>query len=268
MSILKIIAFLPYILAACKNTENPLLRGDNCEGVGSKKEKLKITTVSCGFGKRDVADVFEEDKNCLDMNSVANFGEDASFLFDSDDYSAFSIADGVGGWNRQGIDPSVFSFNLEKNILDQLKAGMDATSLLRLTNRSYNKIKSEDVIHGSATLTSLSIDKINHVLYTSNLGDSGFIIIRSGAIYDLSSPQQHFFNAPFQLANAPRERKNAMRDKPELADFKNMVIKSGDIILAFSDGVSDNLFEYELRTLMLEMLPDLSIENWIFFRKN
>jgi len=173
----------------------------------------------------------------------------------------FSVADGVGGWNRQGIDPSVFSFNLEKNILDQLKAGMDATSLLRLTNRSYNKIKSEDVIHGSATLTSLSIDKINHVLYTSNLGDSGFLVIRSGAIYDLSSPQQHFFNAPFQLANAPLKNKNAMRDQPDHADFKNMVIKSGDIILAFSDGVSDNLFEYELRELILEKLPDLPNDN-------
>jgi len=91
------IAFLPFVLSKCENTENPLLRGNNCEGKPENSEKLKITTVSCGFGKRDVEEVLNEHKNCLESNSVANFGEDASFLFENNDYSVFSVADGVGG---------------------------------------------------------------------------------------------------------------------------------------------------------------------------
>ena len=37
-------------------------------------------------------------------------GEDAYVL--SDDTSLIAVADGVGGWNRKGIDPALFSNEL------------------------------------------------------------------------------------------------------------------------------------------------------------
>ena len=89
--------------------------------------------------------------DCFESNSVGTFGEDASFIFDNEDFSVFSIANGVESEKRQEIESEIFSYNLEKNILDQLKAGKDASSLLNLTNSSLNKIKSDD-IDGSSTL--------------------------------------------------------------------------------------------------------------------
>lgn len=244
----------------CKSNDNPLLRDElsPLHPRVKRQDPLQITTISCGFGKRQPENVdIDRNYNCIEQNTVTNYGEDASFLYDSPFFAAFSIADGVGGWNRQGIDPSIFSFNLESNILNQLLEDNDATDLLYLTDNSFNKIKSDNTVYGSATLTTLSIDKSQSLLYTSNLGDSGFMLIRSGAIFEQSFPQQHFFNAPYQLANPPKKNTNAARDQPINANFKNMPIKSGDIILAFSDGVSDNLFDYELRELALGKIPSI-----------
>ena len=43
----------------------------------------------------------------------------------------------------------------------------------------------------------------NRKMYTANLGDSGFRVIRDGSIIHRSEEQQHYFNTPFQLAMAP-----------------------------------------------------------------
>ena len=47
------------------------------------------------------------------------------------------------------------------------------------------------------------LDKEEKTLYSANLGDSGFLVIRDGRVVHKSHEQQHYFNAPFQLAIAP-----------------------------------------------------------------
>ena len=42
-------------------------------------------------------------------------------------------------------------------------------------------------------------------IYTANLGDSGFRVVRAGKIVHRSQEQQHYFNTPFQLAVAPSD---------------------------------------------------------------
>ena len=43
-------------------------------------------------------------------------------------------------------------------------------------------------------------------MYTANLGDSGFLLIRDGEVVHRSVEQQHYFNTPFQLGVPPPEQ--------------------------------------------------------------
>ena len=56
---------------------------------------------------------------------------------------------------------------------------------------------------GSCTACLVVLDKEVNALYTCNLGDSGFIVIRDGQIVHRSHEQTHYFNTPYQLAVAP-----------------------------------------------------------------
>ncbi len=51
-------------------------------------------------------------------------------------------------------------------------------------------------------------------LYATNLGDSGFMVIRGGNIIFQSPQQQHGFNYPYQLGNAGT---GAVSDPPSAA---------------------------------------------------
>ena len=59
------------------------------------------------------------------------------------------------------------------------------------------------MISGSCTACIVSLYKEQNTLYTANLGDSGFLVIRKGQVVHQSTEQQHYFNTPFQLAVAP-----------------------------------------------------------------
>lgn len=56
---------------------------------------------------------------------------------------------------------------------------------------------------GSSTACIVSLHREERTIYTANLGDSGFLIIRDGEVVHRSLEQQHYFNTPFQLAVAP-----------------------------------------------------------------
>lgn len=54
---------------------------------------------------------------------------------------------------------------------------------------------------GSSTACVLVVHQ--DMLYSANLGDSGFLVIRAGDVVFRSREQQHYFNAPFQLSLPP-----------------------------------------------------------------
>lgn len=58
-------------------------------------------------------------------------------------------------------------------------------------------------IVGSSTACIVALHKKERRLYTANLGDSGFLVIRDEQVVHRSQEQQHYFNTPFQLAVAP-----------------------------------------------------------------
>lgn len=47
------------------------------------------------------------------------------------------------------------------------------------------------------------LNRETSVMYTANIGDSGYMVIRKGQIVHRSQEQQHYFNTPFQLSLPP-----------------------------------------------------------------
>ncbi|CAM1507012.1 Fc.00g066530.m01.CDS01 [Cosmosporella sp. VM-42] len=92
------------------------------------------------------------------------------------------------------------------------------------------------------------------LLYVTNLGDCKIMVIRPGKddpVVYRTTEQWHWFDCPRQLGtNSPdTPKENSVTDRVEL--------EVGDVVLAMSDGVIDNLWEHEIVTRVLK-----SIEEW------
>lgn len=103
---------------------------------------------------------------------------------------------------------------------------------------------------GSSTALVLQIREGSNTLKASNLGDSGFAVFRKGALLFQSKPLQHFFDCPYQFASCPDFTEDT--DRPEDASEYELQLTSGDVIVAATDGLWDNLHTAEL----LPLLPD------------
>uniref|UniRef100_A0A1I7WC88 Protein phosphatase n=1 Tax=Heterorhabditis bacteriophora TaxID=37862 RepID=A0A1I7WC88_HETBA len=104
---------------------------------------------------------------------------------------------------------------------------------------------------GSSTACVLIVHQ--EMLYSANLGDSGFMIVRDGRVLTKSREQVHYFNAPFQLTLPPEGYKGFIGDTPDLAEREEIPIQKGDIIVLATDGLWDNLTEQHV----LEQLKPL-----------
>ena len=83
-------------------------------------------------------------------------------------------------------------------------------------------------------------------LYTANLGDSGYILLRKSGL-DLVSifrtkEQTHSFNFPYQIGTSG--------DDPVKADKETHHIQNNDIIVVGSDGLFDNLYDIKIIELI------------------
>lgn len=83
---------------------------------------------------------------------------------------------------------------------------------------------------------------------TAVQGDSGFLLARKGRRIFRSEPLQHFFDCPFQFAASPEFSENT--DHVESALVVELEMLPGDVIVAGTDGVWDNLPEQELLALL------------------
>jgi len=154
------------------------------------------------------------------------------------------VADGVGGWRAYGVDPGLFSNNLMRNCERLVKTGFfisnQPKALLEQGFREMQENKQQFI--GSSTACLMMLSHTDLKLYTTNIGDSGFLVVRRGEVVHRSHEQQHYFNTPFQLSLPPTElQSQVLADRPESADQYEFSVEDGDVILLATDGLFDNV---------------------------
>lgn len=117
------------------------------------------------------------------------------------------------------------------------------------------------------TQTVLATSFYYQCLHAANIGDNGFILIRDEQILYESPIQQHKYKNPYQLGNS---NTNTLNDPVEVIcslkfffsdDENNDVgnpqeitlteVEAGDIVLAGSAGLFNNLFTNEIRDIVI-----------------
>lgn len=175
-----------------------------------------------------------------------SFGDDAYFVAKNTSYDVIGVADGVGGWRNYGIDPAAFPRTL-MNICERVvvEDRLNLSSPVKVIEASYQELLEQKTpLIGSSTACIVALNREERRVYSANLGDSGFLIIRDGEIVHRSEEQQHYFNTPFQLAVAPPSQQGlVLSDSPSMADSSSFPVEEGDVIMLGTDGLFDNLSE-------------------------
>ncbi|KAJ0085631.1 hypothetical protein Patl1_09110 [Pistacia atlantica] len=138
-------------------------------------------------------------------------GEDAHFISDE---QAVGVADGVEEPNGS-IDPARV---LEKAHSSTKAKGSSTACILALTDQGLRAI---------------------------NLGDSGFMVVRDGCTVFRSPVQQHDFNFTYQLECGSNG------DLPSSGQVFTIPVAPGDVIIAGTDGLFDNLYNNEITAVVV-----------------
>eukprot|EP00933_Yihiella_yeosuensis_P042397 TRINITY_DN3696_c0_g1_i1.p1 TRINITY_DN3696_c0_g1~~TRINITY_DN3696_c0_g1_i1.p1 ORF type:complete len:277 (-),score=47.97 TRINITY_DN3696_c0_g1_i1:127-873(-) len=175
--------------------------------------------------------------------------------------SAFGLADGVGGWSSRGVDAGLFSRALMRRSVESIRQqseGMRKPDLPRTASEAFEDVRSQQ-IRGSSTLM---LGQLQQDLFTClNLGDCGLLVLRPTTILPKyhggtvkttmrrlyrSSSMLHRPNLPFQLSSEDS-------DLSALASYDLVTLKleKGDILIAGTDGLFDNVGDRELTSMVL-----------------
>ncbi|KAG0496911.1 hypothetical protein HPP92_001602 [Vanilla planifolia] len=165
-------------------------------------------------------------------------GEDAHFI--CEDEQAIGVADGVGGWADLGVDSGQYAKELMHNsvsaIRDEPKGLINPS---RVLEKAYTSTKAK----GSSTACIIALT--DQGIHAVNLGDSGFVVVREGCTIFRSPVQQHDFNFTYQL-----ESDNGS-DLPSSAQVFSFPVEAGDVIVAGTDGLFDNLYGNEINSIVV-----------------
>ncbi|KAF0695864.1 Aste57867_13384 [Aphanomyces stellatus] len=220
----------------------------NDAGVSSCKSSIPLA-IQVGVGcKPKKINRVSKAKN---SNTAKNCGEDAYYIVGdaASQYVSFGVADGVGGWQESGVDPSAFSLALVDGAKDSFLRTTSSRPLPRqLLEDALVHVKAGgDKNPGGSTAVFLVLDRHSGVLETANLGDSGYLVIRNKAKLFRSVEQTWAFNSPFQLSLYPSWMANGGDHYlPKDADVTSHTLQHGDIVIVGSDGLFDNVFDEEI----------------------
>lgn len=167
------------------------------------------------------------------------------------------VNDGVGAWatKERGhaalwsrLIAHFWAIETEKAMLDA-GSGAEALHPVDYLQSAFEQTKlittTPNEICGTTTACSALLhyrSETEPIIYATNLGDCAVLVIRpkEQEIIYKTKEQWHWFDCPRQLGtNSPDTPKdNAVVDTVD--------IQEGDVVLAVSDGVSDNLWENEV----------------------
>ncbi|VAI38683.1 unnamed protein product [Triticum turgidum subsp. durum] len=207
-----------------KQTDNSTVASD---GKSPAPEKLKLVSGSCYLPH---------------PAKEATGGEDGHFI--CIDEQAIGVADGVGGWADHGVDAGLYAKELMSKSMSAIKDEPEgAIDPSRVLEKAFTGTKAR----GSSTACIITLKEQG--LHAVNLGDSGFIVVRDGRTVLKSPSQQHDFNFTYQLESGGGS------DLPSSADVSfHYSVASGDVIIAGTDGLFDNLYDNEITAVVVEAL--------------
>ncbi|KAM0872233.1 hypothetical protein ACQ4PT_038864 [Festuca glaucescens] len=162
-----------------------------------------------------------------DFSYLPNHDEDAHFCHAR--AGVVGVADGVGGCRGDGVDAAEFSRGLMANAYNAVAAASSS---------------------GICPYTLLEIAYQKTVAW-AYVGDSAFAVFRGGRLLLRALPQQHYFNCPFQLSAVGGDR---VKD----AAVGEFPVEEGDVVVAGTDGLFDNVFDAKLEGIV-QMCTALSL---------
>eukprot|EP00010_Vexillifera_abyssalis_P002469 CAMPEP_0201549750 /NCGR_PEP_ID=MMETSP0173_2-20130828/6201_1 /ASSEMBLY_ACC=CAM_ASM_000268 /TAXON_ID=218659 /ORGANISM="Vexillifera sp., Strain DIVA3 564/2" /LENGTH=330 /DNA_ID=CAMNT_0047959539 /DNA_START=16 /DNA_END=1008 /DNA_ORIENTATION=- len=222
-------------------------------------------------------------------------GEDAWFI--SDDHLTCGVADGVGGWADVGVDPGIYSSSLMTNAKSKAQSMRQSGSLVEPLELIKFAHQASAEITGSSTAVVCSIDPYQGILRAANFGDSGFIVMRDGALVACSMVQEKSFNFPYQMGThgddisladtAIRQVRleeefdeeldedekindyqplcwiqgqKVFQKRQELIEPEQFPLQHDDYLILFTDGVGDNLWPFDIIYLMKKFEREENVE--------
>lgn len=176
------------------------------------------------------------------IKKIFRGGEDA-YKIEEDNWMIV-VADGVGGWNSKGIDPSLFSKCLVNNVCQVFNSKRKSIFLEinieeRMKSLLQDAINSTISIKGSSTLSLFMTDPNERKGYSALIGDSLILIAslndKTSDFYlsFISVEQNHGFNIPYQVGKDCDSASFSKVTEHELTDK--------DIVIIATDGLWDNL---------------------------
>lgn len=163
-------------------------------------------------------------------------GEDSSFV--TTDGKALGVFDGVGSWQDLGVDPGLYARSLARES-NACFVSTGSTNPVQLLQHAFVHSSS---ITGSSTACVATIDEMG-IMRATTVGDSVFFVVREGCMLFRQRELQHGFNFPFQLGTGST-------DTPETGARVTLELRQGDVVVLCTDGVTDNLFDNELLTIV------------------
>ena len=210
---------------------------------------------------------------------TADNSSDACFI--NEDMQTFGLADGVGEWQHYGLNPKFYSDELMAHCdallereLQMVDSGLSTSEVTEVCRGALDHAYRMTENYGSSTAI-LAAFRENQLSFAS-LGDSAILILRirdplsrSLSVIYKSLEQQHAFNCPFQLTHIPKpEEYDSLRnqglhqltkvlrrgekiyqDACTDCTCEEIALQETDIVIAATDGLFDNLFDYDIAAI-------------------
>jgi protein phosphatase PTC7 len=184
--------------------------------------------------------------------------EDSCFV----SHCALGVADGVGGmanYADHGMNSAAFAADLMQLARDACLTGEEQCASfpsIPPEERALNAVRVANEKARSFGASTIAVAVVSQgTIGVANLGDSGFMILRRGRhrrleIVSRSREQHHRWNCPYQLTRLPQSLTEKFPgfscDLPDDCQRYSARLHSGDLVLMFSDGLKDNLHDYEI----------------------
>lgn len=235
---------------------------------------LYNVAVACQAKNRTESNIFKK-KQGKSAAQLLQSGEDNMFVSaqSEDGYLALGVADGVGGWSEAGYDSSAISRELCHFMKTHFEGSTtNGLSPRMLLEKAFESVTNSPKVEIGGTTACLGILTPDSKLMVANLGDSWCGLFRDYKLIKETLFQTHNFNTPYQLAKIPKQilRKAELQgkryiiDKPEMCDEYVWDLKTDDIIMFATDGVTDNVVPQDIEIFLKDQfssgnkLPDVS----------